>query len=132
MGRMPYQSPDSRQSRLVFAAEITKRTQAQLPRVARSRKIAKRTQGPPAPGIPETTEVFALSFGSGYGISETGLKSQLGELKGSVIAVLGLTYKPGTGTLRRSATLELAHALAGAGASVIGHDPRVDRRNWRV
>ena len=55
------------------------------------------------------------------------LKSQLGELNASVIAVLGLTYKPGTSTLRRSAALELARALAGAGASVIGHDPRVDR-----
>jgi len=43
--------------------------------VRRSQKITKRTQGPPASdsGMPETTEVFALSFRSVYGISETGL-----------------------------------------------------------
>jgi UDPglucose 6-dehydrogenase len=43
------------------------------------------------------------------------------------VAVLGLTYKPGTSTLRRSRPLEIAKALASAGISVGAHDPQADR-----
>jgi UDPglucose 6-dehydrogenase len=39
------------------------------------------------------------------------------------IALLGLTYKPGTDTLRRSAAIELALALHGRGFSISAHDP---------
>lgn len=39
------------------------------------------------------------------------------------IALLGLTYKPGTDTLRRSAAVELARGLHGRGFKVIAHDP---------
>ncbi|MGH2687919.1 MAG: nucleotide sugar dehydrogenase, partial [Actinomycetota bacterium] len=46
-------------------------------------------------------------------------------MAGAVVALLGLTYKPGTDTLRRSQSLEVARALAGAGAEVRGHDPAV-------
>ena len=42
-----------------------------------------------------------------------------------VAAVLGLTYKPGTSTLRRSAALELIRDLLVAGARVQAHDPAV-------
>jgi UDPglucose 6-dehydrogenase len=42
-----------------------------------------------------------------------------------IVAVLGLTYKPGTSTLRRSAALELCEKLHGAGQSVQVHDPVV-------
>jgi UDPglucose 6-dehydrogenase len=38
-------------------------------------------------------------------------------------AVLGLTYKPGTDTLRRSSSLGLAQALAGRGVQVTAFDP---------
>lgn len=41
------------------------------------------------------------------------------------VAVLGLTYKPGTSTLRRSAALELCAALAERGVDVRAHDPAV-------
>ncbi len=44
---------------------------------------------------------------------------------GGPVAVLGLTYKPGTSTLRRSMALELAARLADAGIEVRAHDPRV-------
>jgi UDPglucose 6-dehydrogenase len=40
-------------------------------------------------------------------------------------AVLGLTYKPGTSTLRRSAALELCAALGVRGVVVSAHDPAV-------
>lgn len=39
------------------------------------------------------------------------------------IALLGLTYKPGTDTLRRSSAVELAHALHQLGFKVAAHDP---------
>jgi UDPglucose 6-dehydrogenase len=41
------------------------------------------------------------------------------------VALLGLTYKPGTDTLRRSAAVELAQALAKQGISVAAYDPAV-------
>jgi UDPglucose 6-dehydrogenase len=41
------------------------------------------------------------------------------------IALLGLTYKPGTNTLRRSSAIELARALHARGFSVAAHDPMV-------
>jgi len=49
----------------------------------------------------------------------------LGPLAGRTVAVLGLTYKPGTDTVRRSAAVELCRRLIDAGARVIAHDPHV-------
>jgi UDPglucose 6-dehydrogenase len=49
----------------------------------------------------------------------------LGADPGGVVAVLGLTYKPGTSTLRRSASVELCRDLYQAGARVRAHDPAV-------
>jgi len=46
-------------------------------------------------------------------------------LRGAIIAVWGLTYKPGTSTLRRSAALELCVWLQQQGARVQAHDPAV-------
>jgi UDPglucose 6-dehydrogenase len=46
-------------------------------------------------------------------------------LAGCTIAVWGLTYKPGTDTLRRSSAVELCRHLAAAGAAVRAHDPAV-------
>jgi UDPglucose 6-dehydrogenase len=56
------------------------------------------------------------------------LKGILGNrLSGRRIAVLGLTYKPDTSTLRRSAALEVIDGLVLEGASVVASDPRADR-----
>jgi UDPglucose 6-dehydrogenase len=46
-------------------------------------------------------------------------------LRGRKVGILGLTYKRGTNTLRRSVSLELADQLAGAGATVTAFDPLV-------
>ena len=43
-------------------------------------------------------------------------------------AILGLTYKPGTSTLRRSLSIELYQALLDCGATVSTADPKVDQR----
>lgn len=53
------------------------------------------------------------------------LTAHLGDLKGRRVALLGLTYKPGTDTLRRSLALELAYSLDQSGASVRAFDPVV-------
>lgn len=49
----------------------------------------------------------------------------LGDFTGRTIAVWGLTYKPGTDTLRRSSAMELCQWLLGEGAKVQAHDPAV-------
>ena len=46
-------------------------------------------------------------------------------LAGRVVAIWGLTYKPGTDTLRRSSAVELCRRLAAVGAQVHAHDPAV-------
>jgi UDPglucose 6-dehydrogenase len=53
------------------------------------------------------------------------LSQLLGDLKGKTIAVWGLTYKPGTDTLRRSNAIELCKWLLEHGVTVRAHDPVV-------
>jgi len=54
------------------------------------------------------------------------LESIFGSLRGLSIGVLGLTYKPGTSTLHRSAALDIIRDLADKGALVKAHDPKAD------
>ena len=49
-----------------------------------------------------------------------------GTLRGLRVAVLGLTYKPGTSTLRRSDAVVLIRRLAADGVSVAAADPQAD------
>jgi UDPglucose 6-dehydrogenase len=49
----------------------------------------------------------------------------LGDLNNKTIAILGLTYRPGTDTLRRSFAVELAFSLHAQGAIVNGFDPAI-------
>jgi UDPglucose 6-dehydrogenase len=49
----------------------------------------------------------------------------LGEAGQGTVAVLGLTYKPGTSTLRRSSSVELCRQLHAEGILVRAHDPAV-------
>jgi UDPglucose 6-dehydrogenase len=53
------------------------------------------------------------------------IRRYLGAAPGAVVAVLGLTYKPGTSTLRRSSAVELCQQLHAHGARVRFHDPMV-------
>lgn len=54
------------------------------------------------------------------------LRDQLsGVPAGATVAVLGLTYKPGTDTLRRSGAVELCQWLLSRGVRVQAHDPAV-------
>jgi UDPglucose 6-dehydrogenase len=56
----------------------------------------------------------------------TALVRRLGSLTGRRIGILGLTYKPGTSTLRRSLSLDVAGQIAARGANVAAFDPRAD------
>jgi UDPglucose 6-dehydrogenase len=57
--------------------------------------------------------------------AERRLEQELGSLAGKRIAILGLTYKPGTATLRRSLAVEICLRIARAGAAVRVFDPAV-------
>jgi len=50
-----------------------------------------------------------------------------GSIKNIKVCVLGLTYKPGTSTLRRSAALQIINSLVICGAKVSASDPMADR-----
>lgn len=49
----------------------------------------------------------------------------LKNLKSKTIAILGLTYKAGTNTLRRSAAIETCQWLSHQGANVVAYDPAI-------
>jgi UDPglucose 6-dehydrogenase len=53
------------------------------------------------------------------------LLNSMKSLVGEKIGILGLTYKSGTDTLRRSSSVELCEWLAGQGAHVNAHDPAI-------
>jgi|SRR5579883_420095 len=54
------------------------------------------------------------------------LRDQLASVPaGATVAILGLTYKPGTDTLRRSSSVELCKWLLARGVKVRAHDPAV-------
>lgn len=55
------------------------------------------------------------------------LRLLLAESPGASIAVLGLTYKPNTSTLRRSTAVEHCRWLIASGANVRAFDPQADR-----
>jgi UDPglucose 6-dehydrogenase len=54
------------------------------------------------------------------------LRKVFGSLEGLTVGILGLTYKPGTSTLRRSAALAMVAELIAGGAAVKVHDPRAN------
>ncbi|NOT27038.1 MAG: UDP-glucose/GDP-mannose dehydrogenase family protein [Acidobacteria bacterium] len=53
----------------------------------------------------------------------TKMKSHLGTLKGKVVAVWGLAFKPRTDDMREAPSVTIIEALLGAGAKVQAYDP---------
>lgn len=53
------------------------------------------------------------------------LASEFQTLKNKKIGILGLTYKPGTNTLRRSTSIEICNLLNKKGANIIAFDPSI-------
>ncbi|MDE1865596.1 MAG: UDP-glucose/GDP-mannose dehydrogenase family protein [Candidatus Micrarchaeota archaeon] len=54
------------------------------------------------------------------------LEAAIGQINGMKIGVLGLTYKPGTSAIRRSASIEIIKGLIERGATVSAYDPKAD------
>ena len=50
----------------------------------------------------------------------------LGGIEGKIITLLGMTYKPGTSTLRRSLPLDVVKDLISSGAILRAYDPKAD------
>ncbi len=59
------------------------------------------------------------------------LKKAFGSLDNKKVCVLGLTYKPDTSTLRRSASIEIIKKLLLEGAVISSHDPKADEQELR-
>jgi len=53
------------------------------------------------------------------------IKGIIGSLRNKKVAILGLTYKPGTSTLRRSMSLEIAQKLLAVGVKIKAYDPKI-------
>jgi UDPglucose 6-dehydrogenase len=53
----------------------------------------------------------------------TKMKSHLGTLKGKVVAVWGLAFKPRTDDMREAPSVTIIEALLGAGAKIQAYDP---------
>jgi len=51
-------------------------------------------------------------------------KEALGEMKGKKIAVLGLSFKPGTDDMREAPSIKVVDALLREGAKVVAYDPK--------
>lgn len=66
--------------------------------------------------------VYALNKGTFHHVSEL-VSRQLGSMKGKTIGFLGLTYKPGTSTMRHSPTVVLAKEFVSKGAKCRAYDP---------
>jgi len=60
------------------------------------------------------------------------LRRIYGSLQNLTVGILGLTYKAGTSTLRRSASLEIIRDLTDGGARVKAYDPKADLREVQV
>lgn len=58
------------------------------------------------------------------------LKKALSNFEGKTIGVLGLTYKPGTSTLRRSPAIKLTQKLVAQKAQCLGYDPMASQSEF--
>lgn len=59
------------------------------------------------------------------------LQARLGDLAGKSIGILGLTYKPGTSTMRRSPAIKMMERLLAAKAKVLGYDPKASPQEMK-
>ena len=75
---------------------------------------------------PSVIESIYLKNEARKGMIALKLEHNLGALPGKTVAIFGLTYKPGTKTLRRSYPLEVARGLIEKGVVVRLHDPQVE------
>jgi len=109
IGPRAYLSPGA-----AFAGGTLARDVAYLNRTARERGVI----------TPLLSSVLA-SNDSHKHWAQRKLRGLFVDLSGATVAVWGLTYKPGTDTLRRSASVELCDWMIREGATIHVHDPMV-------
>jgi UDPglucose 6-dehydrogenase len=78
-------------------------------------------------GRPELFDAMIAVNERHAGIALAWVEDSLGVLRGKRVAVAGLTYKPGTSTLRDSLPLRLVGELLERGAAVNAWDPSAER-----
>jgi UDPglucose 6-dehydrogenase len=69
--------------------------------------------------------IFSVNEGTFDAVVST-LERRLGSLDGKTVGVLGLTYKAGTSTVRRSPALKVIDKLTARGAGCVAYDPQAD------
>ena len=94
--------------------------------LARDMKILQHLSEKSGYAAPLINGVLKVNDDQNVGVV-TRLETILKSLNGSNIGVLGLTYKPGTSTLRRSAAIEIIGYLAARGALIKCFDPKASR-----
>lgn len=93
--------------------------------LARDVEFLKATS--PVNGLPNALlNAIKTSNDQHKGWARRKLNELFGSLQGRTFAVWGLTYKPGTDTLRRSSSVELCNYLIEHGAKLKVHDPAVE------
>ena len=58
------------------------------------------------------------------------IKRHLGDLKGKIIAILGLTFKQNTDDIRKSPSIDIIKLLLKEGAKIRCFDPLAMDREW--
>ena len=101
---------------LGFSGGTLMRDMRVLESIARRKKIA-------VPVVPGAIQTNAKRLTRAVKL----LQKHLGSLKGKKVTVFGLTYKPGTPTLRSSLAIALMHLLKKQGMKVSGSDPAASR-----
>ena len=91
--------------------------------LARDMKVLKRLSEENGYAAPLVNGVLSVNA-SQNGNVVARLERVYESLDGKTIGVLGLTYKPGTSTLRRSAAIEIIHQLVSKGAIIKAFDPK--------
>ena len=60
------------------------------------------------------------------------MKREIGNLAGKKIAMLGLSFKPGTDDLREAPSLKIINSLVSEGANVVAYDPVATENARRI
>jgi UDPglucose 6-dehydrogenase len=60
------------------------------------------------------------------------IKAQMGDLKGKIIGILGLTFKPETDDMREAPSITIINDLVAAGANIRAYDPKGMEESKRI
>lgn len=76
-------------------------------------------------------EIYRLNFARADKLLKKLNRLSGNKLRKKRIGILGLTYKPGTSTLRRSLPVEIVKLISHTGAQIAIFDPKADYNEWK-